>query len=99
MHANVLCVNVWPAGERAFSIYGGTMLTVSQLASIAARHCTRMADAMIAACVRHALETGEKFDIPEREVMPQRRGKRPQELVDYDRMVRGNRATSASWRR
>ena len=73
------------------------MLTVSQLAAIAARHATRMADAMIAACVRHALETGEKFDIPERTVMP-RRGKRPAERVDYERMVRSNTATRASWR-
>ena len=53
---------------------------------------------MIAACVRHALETGEKFDIPERTVMPARRGKRPSERVDYERMVRSNKATRASWR-
>ena len=74
------------------------MLTVSQLAAIAARHATRMADAMIAACVRHALETGEKFDIPEQTVMPARRGRRPAERVDYERMVVRNRETRASWR-
>lgn len=73
------------------------MLTVTDLARIASRYATRMADAMIAACVRHALETGEKFDIPERTVMP-RRGKRPREQVDYERMVRSNKATRASWR-
>ena len=73
------------------------MLTVTDLARIASRYATRMADAMIAACVRHALETGEKFDIPERTVMP-RRGKRPAERVDYERMVRSNKATRASWR-
>ena len=38
------------------------MLTVTELARIASRHATRMADAMIAACARHALETGEKLD-------------------------------------
>ena len=73
------------------------MLTVTELARIASRYATRMADAMIAACVRHALETGEKFDIPERTVMP-RRGKRPSERVDYERMVVRNRETRASWR-
>lgn len=71
------------------------MLTVSDLARIASRHATRMADAMIAACVRHALETGEKFDVPLREVMPPRRGARPEERVDWERMVRSNAETRA----
>ena len=72
------------------------MLTVTELARIASHYATRMADAMIAACVRHALETGEKFDIPERTVMPRRRGKRPtEEHVDYERMVRSNSETRA----
>lgn len=74
------------------------MLTVTELARIASHYATRMADAMIAACVRHALETGEKFDIPEKTVMPRRRGRRPEEHVDYERMVRSNKATRASWR-
>ena len=74
------------------------MLTVTELARIASHYATRMADAMIAACVRHALETGEKFDIPEKTVMPARRGKRPTERVDYERMVCSNKATRASWR-
>ena len=73
------------------------MLTVTELARIASRYATRMADAMIAACVRHALETGEKFDIPEKTVMPRRRGKRPTEETDFERMARSNRATRASW--
>lgn len=73
------------------------MLTVTELARIASHYATRMADAMIAACVRHALETGEKFDIPERIVAPRRRGKRPEERVDYERMARSNRSTRASW--
>ena len=74
------------------------MLTVTELARIASHYATRMADAMIAACVRHALETGEKFDIPEKIVAPRRRGRRPEERVDYERMVRSNKATRASWR-
>ena len=74
------------------------MLTVTELARIASHYATRMADAMIAACVRYALETGEKFDIPEKTVMPRRRGKRPREQVDYERMGRSNTATRASWR-
>ena len=74
------------------------MLTVTELARIASRYATRMADAMIAACVRHALETGEKFDIPELRTAARKRGKRPNEHVDYERMVRSNKATRASWR-
>lgn len=71
------------------------MLTVTELARIASHYATRMADAMIAACVRHALETGEKFDIPEKIVAPRRRGKRPKEQVDYERMARSNSETRA----
>lgn len=41
-------------------------MTLQQIADIAARHFTRMADAMIAACVALALETGEALRIPER---------------------------------
>ncbi len=71
------------------------MLTVTELARIASHYATRMVDAMIAACVRHALETGEKFDIPEEIVAPRRRGRRPEERVDYERMVRSNSETRA----
>lgn len=66
------------------------MPDISQLAAIASRYATRMADAMIAACVRRAVETGEVLRIPEREAVP-RRGRRPTEDVDWERMVRGNR--------
>ena len=72
------------------------MLTVSDLARIASRHATRMADAMIAVCVRHALETGEKLDMPERAAIPRRRGRRPRERKpDYDRIMRTNSETEA----
>lgn len=45
-------------------------MTINELAAIAARHMTRMADAMIAACVARALVTGEPLDIPERRLEP-----------------------------
>lgn len=69
-------------------------MTIQQLAEIAARHVTRMADAMIAACIAHALETGEPLDIPERAAV-----RRPayvshvEDDVDWERMVRGNSDT------
>lgn len=66
------------------------MPDISHLAAIASRYATRMADAMIAACVRRAVETGEHLRIPERAAIP-RRGRRPAEDVDWERMVRGNR--------
>ena len=72
------------------------MPDISQLAAIASRYATRMADAMIAACVRRAIETGEELDIPERAAMPRRRGRRPRERKpDYDRIMRTNSETEA----
>lgn len=41
-------------------------MTLQQMADIASRYFTTMADAMIAACVALALETGEALRIPER---------------------------------
>ena len=41
-------------------------MTLQQIAYIAARHFTRMADAMIAACVECAIRTDEALRIPER---------------------------------
>lgn len=73
-------------------------MTLNQLAAIAARHVTRMADAMIAACVARALETGEPLDIPERPRRGRSRGKRPAIVTldepdgDWDRLMRENRA-------
>lgn len=74
------------------------MPDVSQLAAIASRYATRMADAMIAACVRRAIETGEELRIQERAAVA-RRGRRPTEDVDWERMVEGNRASDATWRK
>lgn len=68
-------------------------MTINELAAIAARHMTRMADAMIAACVARALVTGEPLDIPERRLEP-----RPayvahaDEDVDWARLMVENKA-------
>lgn len=74
------------------------MLTLQQIADIAGRHYTRMADAMIEACVRHAQETGEKFDIPERCIMPRksrvsRKAERRIAFEEWRRMVERNSDT------
>ena len=41
-------------------------MTLQEIADIASRYHTRMADAMVAACVARAIETGEPLAIPER---------------------------------
>ena len=65
------------------------MLSLQKLVEIAARHFTPMADAMVAACVAKAVETGEALDIPEKGA-GRIRGERPAEDVDWERMVTGN---------
>lgn len=69
-------------------------MTLQALAEIAARHQTRMADAMLAACAERACRTGEPLDPPERRRRPRReRGARPGEPEpDWDRVMRENRA-------
>lgn len=73
------------------------MPDISQLAAIASRYATRMADAMIRACVSKAMETGERLELPERKPA-KLRGKRFDRILldemsdeDWERMVRGNR--------
>ena len=68
-------------------------MTIQQLADIAARHLTRMADAMIAACVARAVETGEPLVVPERGATASIVGARPVERADWERLVRGNSDT------
>ena len=86
------------------------MLTLQQLADIAARYYTRMADAMIAACIRHANEVDYPLVIPEQTEQRKRRKrrkrkKRPAELdaepshEEWRVMVEGNRASDATWRK
>lgn len=67
------------------------MLSVQQLADIATRHLTRMADAMLLACAARAVETGEPLRIPEREARgTPTRGARQVEHVAWRRMVERN---------
>lgn len=78
------------------------MLTVTELARIASRYATRMADAMIAACIRHANEVDFPLVIPEKTEQKRRkrrkRGKRPAEQdaepshEEWRVMVEGNAA-------
>ena len=86
------------------------MLTLQQLADIAARYYTRMADAMIAACIRHANEVDFPLVIPEKTEQHKRRkrkkrNKRPAELdaelsnEEWRVMVESNRASDAAWRK
>lgn len=85
------------------------MLTVTELARIASRYATRMADAMIAACIRHANEVDFPLVIPEKTEQKRRkrrkRGKRPAEQdaelshEEWRVMVEGNRASDAAWRK
>lgn len=70
------------------------MLTLRQIAEIAARHLTAMADAMLAACVEKALATGERLVLPER-ARPERGGKGEHPVGDLEddqwrRMVEDN---------
>lgn len=70
------------------------MPSVQEIADIASRHLTRMADAMIAACVAWALETGQPLRMPGR---PARGApssmERPAEDVPWRRMVERNSDT------
>lgn len=68
-------------------------MTINELAAIAARHMTRMADAMIAACVARALITGEPLDIPERRLEPRPAYVAPAEPdPDWARLMVENKA-------
>ena len=69
------------------------MLSLQQLAEIAARHLTAMADAMVVACVAKSIETGEVIVIPERSRMPAACEARPTEDVDWVLLVEGNTDT------
>lgn len=67
-------------------------MTISELARIASRYFTAMADAMLHACVAKAVETGESLDVPERRHF-RKRGMRPDDNPsdeEWRRMVEGN---------
>lgn len=74
-------------------------MTISELARIAARYLTAMADAMIRACVSKAMETGERLELPERKPA-KLRGKSFDRILldemsdeDWRRMCEGNSDT------
>lgn len=67
------------------------MLTLAQLMAIALRYPTSMADAMVSACIDRAARTSEALWLPDRRRHGHgRRGARPTEDVDFDRMMRTN---------
>lgn len=65
-------------------------MTLIDLMAIALRYTTAMSDAMVDACIERAERTGEPLFAPQRRQRA-RRGKRPNEEIDFDRMMRGNR--------
>ena len=65
-------------------------MTLIDLMAIALRYTTAMSDAMVDACIERAGRTGEPLFEPQRRQRA-RRGKRPTEEIDFDRMMRGNR--------
>lgn len=73
------------------------MLTIQQIADIAARHDTAIADATLSACVMRALRTGERLR-PRHRARRRRRGERPDDDVDWARMVRTNADIPALFR-
>ena len=70
------------------------MPSVQEIADIASRHLTRMADATIAACVAWSLETGQPLRIPERAThKAPSHVERPAEDVPWRQMVERNSDT------
>lgn len=67
-------------------------MSVQQMAAIASRYFTAMADAMISACVAWCLERGEPLDLPLRPSAP-RHEERPREEVDWQAMMERNSDT------
>lgn len=74
-------------------------MTLNEIAAIASRYLTRMADAMIDACVRRADETGERIAVPKERLerlAAIRRGSLPEDDPtdeEWRRMVEGNSDT------
>ena len=65
-------------------------MTLIDLMAIALRYTTAMSDAMVDACIERAGRTGEPLFEPQRRQRA-RRGKRPTEEIDWERMVTDNR--------
>ena len=95
-HGNMVGVD-FQAPFGAFSIWRGAV-TLIDLMAIALRYTTAMSDAMVDACIERAGRTGEPLFAPQRGRRA-RRGKRPTEEIDWEKMVRGNRGPRPSWKR
>lgn len=68
-------------------------MTLQELLDIACRYLTSMADAMVAACLQKAVETGERLVLVGCPEPAPRREARPEEDLDWERMVRCNTDT------
>lgn len=64
-------------------------MTLIDLMAIALRYTTAMSDAMVDACIERAERMGEPLFAPQRRQRA-KRGKRPTEEIDFDKMMRGN---------
>lgn len=68
-------------------------MSLQELLDIACRHFTSMADAMVAACLQKAVETGEAIIVRCERERRGRRGERPREDTDWRALVEGNTDT------
>lgn len=66
-------------------------MTLIDLMAIALRYTTAMSDAMVDACIERAGRTGEPLFAPQRRRRGRSRGARPDEDIDWERMVTDNR--------
>ena len=66
-------------------------MTLIDLMAIALRYTTAMSDAMMDACIERHERTGEPLFEPQRRRRGRSRGARPDEDVDWERMVKDNR--------
>lgn len=66
-------------------------MTLIDLMAIALRYTTAMSDAMVDACIERHERTGEPLFEAQRRRRGRSRGARPDEDIDWQRMVEGNR--------
>lgn len=71
-------------------------MSLQELLDIACRHLTAMADAMVAACVQKALETGESIRVQRAHGQWGGIGARPGDGTDWKALVEGNTDTRAT---
>lgn len=74
-------------------------MTLIDLMAIALRYTTAMSDAMVDACIERAGRTGEPLFEAHHRRRGRSRGARPDEDVDWERMVVDNRETISAWKR